>query len=73
MIEVLNTKKFSYIIEEVVRDKKIPYMDAIVWYCEENNIEIEVGAKLVSGLIKDKVRREAEDLNFLEKPARLPI
>jgi len=73
MIDVLTTKKFSVIIEETVRDKKISYMDAIVWWCEENEMEVEVAAKLLSGLIKDKIRREAEDLNYLEKSARLPV
>ena len=73
MIDVLTTKKFSVIIEETVRDKKISYMDAIVWWCEQNEMEVEVAAKLLSGLIKDKIRREAEDLNFLEKSARLPV
>jgi len=73
MIDVLTTKKFSVIIEEIVRDKQIPYMDAIVWWCENNEMEVEVAAKLINSLIKDKIRREAEDLNFLEKSARLPV
>jgi len=73
MIDVLTTKKFSVIIEEIVRDKQIPYMDAIVWWCENNEMEVEVAAKLINSLIKDKIRRDAEDLNFLEKSARLPV
>lgn len=53
--------------------KRIPYMDAIVWYCEKNEMEIEVAAKLCNNVIKEKLRYEAEELNFLERPARLPI
>ena len=34
-LEIMNVSKFSKIIEEVVIDKRIPYMDAIVWYCRE--------------------------------------
>ena len=36
----MNSKEFSLIIEGVVKDKRpITYMDAIIWYCEENKIE----------------------------------
>ena len=50
--EVMNTSKFSRTIEEIVVEKKIPYMDAIVWYCERNEMEVEVAAKLLNGIIK---------------------
>ena len=73
MIDVLTTKKFSVKIEEIVRDKKLSYMDAIVWWCEEHEMEIETAAKLVNSLIKDKLKREAEYLNYLAKSARLPV
>ena len=74
-LEVLNVSKFSKIIEEVVIDKRIPYMDAIVWYCERNEMEVEVAAKLLNGIIKAKIEAEAIDLNFLSTPkgSKLPI
>ena len=74
-LEIMNVSKFSKIIEEVVIDKKIPYMDAIVWYCERNEMEVEVAAKLLNGIIKAKFEAEAIDLNFLSTPkgSKLPI
>tara|TARA_A100001011_G_C14241475_1_gene813459 strand:- start:1109 stop:1339 length:231 start_codon:yes stop_codon:yes gene_type:complete len=74
-LEILNVSKFSKIIEEVVIDKRIPYMDAIVWYCERNEMEVEVAAKLLNGIIKSKIEAEALDLNFLTIPkgSKLPI
>ena len=74
-LEVLNVSKFSKIIEEVVIEKRIPYMDAIVWYCEKNEMEVEVAAKLLNGIIKAKIEAEAIDLNFLSTPkgSKLPI
>ena len=74
-LEILNVSKFSKIIEEVVIDKRIPYMDAIVWYCEKNEMEVEVAAKLLNGIIKAKIEAEAIDLNFLSTPkgSKLPI
>lgn len=73
MLELMTTQKFSLLIEGIVKDKRISYMDAIVWWCEKNEMEIEVAAKLCNGVIKEKLRYEAEELNFLEKSARLPI
>ena len=48
------------------------YMDAISYYCEENNIEPETIGKLVQGALKQKVREEAENLHFMPKPTRIP-
>jgi len=73
MIEVLNKEKFSHMIEKLVIAKRIPYMDAVVWWCEENEFDIEDTAKLLCPLIKEKIKVEAQDLNYLEKSARLPI
>jgi len=73
MIDVLNREKFSLIVEQIVKEKKISYMDAIVWWCEENEFDIQDVNKLVSPLIKEKIKVEAEDLNFLPKSSRLPI
>jgi hypothetical protein len=73
MLDLMTTQKFSIMIEETVKDKRLSYMDAIVWWCEKNEMEIEVAAKLCNGVIKEKLRYEAQELNFLEKPNRLPI
>ena len=66
---------FSMAIEEMVYMKDIPYIDAIVIYCEENGFEVEMAAKLVSGVLKSKVQLEAEDLHYLKKSntSQLPL
>tara|TARA_B100001939_G_C16733440_1_gene526516 strand:+ start:430 stop:654 length:225 start_codon:yes stop_codon:yes gene_type:complete len=72
-LEVMTSSKFSHTIEEIAFEKKIPYMDAIVWYCEKNEVEIEVAAKLINAVLKSKIEAEAQDLNFLPKVAKLPL
>jgi hypothetical protein len=72
----MNSKEFSLIIEKVVKDKRpITYMDAIIWYCEENNIEIETTSRLISKSLKEKIQVEAMNANMLkmEKGGKLPI
>jgi len=75
MIDVMTKDKFSLIIERMVRDYKLSYMDAIVHWCEENEMEIETAAKLVSPLIKEKLTVECQNMNLLciKKGAQLPI
>lgn len=67
--------KFSMAIEELVYRKDIPYIEAICLYCEESGFEVEMAAKLVSGVLKSKIRIEAENLHYLAKSntSKLPI
>lgn len=70
----MNTQAFSMKIEQVVKDKRISYFDAVLWYCEQNEIEIETGAKLINTIIKKKIEAEASEMNVLkEKTAKLPV
>jgi hypothetical protein len=75
MIEVITKDKFAMIIETMVRDDRLSYVDAICHWCEQNEIEIETAAKLISPVIKEKMLVECQDLNLLvTKPcAKLPI
>ena len=73
MDNIMTTAKFSGMIEEFVRDKGGPYMDAVVHYCERNDVDIETAAKLLNSVIKSKIEAEAMDLNFLPKEAKLPL
>lgn len=66
---------FFHTIEEIVYMKDVSYMDAVLLYCEENNVEIEVAASLINNNIKYQIQLEAEELHFLPKSntTKLPI
>jgi len=71
---LLDTKSFSIKIEEISNELKISYMDAIIWYCEKNEIEVETAAKLINSKIKDTIAYEASKLNMMkEKINSLPV
>jgi len=68
--------KFTKDIENLVKsDPDFNYIDAIVYYCDENKIELESVPKLISKPLKEKLKAEAMDLNFLKRTsrARLPL
>jgi len=72
----MNSKEFSLLIEGVVRDKRpITYMDAILWYCEQNQIEVESVGRLISKALKEKIQVEASKANLIKIPetGKLPI
>ena len=60
-------------VELIVREKTISYMDAVIFICEENNLEIEDCKKYLSNIIKDKIEVEAMKLNFLPRQNTLPV
>ena len=72
----MNSKEFSLIIEGVVKDKRpITYMDAIIWYCEQNQIEVESVGRLISKALKEKIQVEASKANLIkvEQTGKLPV
>ena len=72
----MNSKEFSLIIEGVVKDKRpITYMDAIIWYCEQNQIEVESVGRLISKALKEKIQLEASKANLIkvEQTGKLPV
>ena len=66
---------FSYEIERIVYDKDVSYMDAIILYCENIGLEVEIAAKLISDTLKSKIKMEAEELHFLPRSntTKLPL
>jgi len=72
MIKTIKPQEFALIIENLVLQTKMSYLDAVSHYCEEHKIEPETVGKLVQGTLKQKIREEAIDLHFLPKTATIP-
>lgn len=64
---------FSMHIEQIVRDKKMSYMDAVLEYCKENYLEPSDIASLINKPLKDKIEMNFRDLNYLPKQAKLDV
>ena len=71
----LTPQKFSMEIEKIVVEEGFNYIDAIVHYCRENNIEVESVSKLISKPLKERLKWDATRLNFMNatSKAKLPI
>ncbi len=60
-------------IEGLVQKTKMTYIDAVLYYCEENHLEPETAGKLVGGKLKQQIQEEAEELHLVKRSAKLPI
>jgi len=66
--------KFAQQIEELVQiNIEMNYIDAIVYFCEHNSVDLESVPKLISKPLKDKIKFEAMELNFLKKTSRAKL
>lgn len=64
---------FSEIIEKLVKERKIDYIDAVVMHCQSSGFEVELAATLLTPPIKAKIAEEAQAMNLIKGVNRLPI
>ena len=66
--------RFAEEIETLVLENKdMNYIDAIVHFCEQNSIDVESVTKLISKPLKEKLKYEAQELNFMKKTSRAKL
>jgi len=66
--------RFAQEIENLVQvNVEMNYIDAIIYFCEQNNIDLESVTKLISKPLKEKIKYEAMELNFLKKTSRAKL
>lgn len=58
--------RFSNIIFDRVKTHKLEYIDAVVSYCEETELEFESIVSLISPALKNKMEEEAITLRLVK-------
>jgi len=71
----MNSKEFSLKIENIVKEKRCSYMDAVILYCEELEIDPGTVSNLISKSLKEKIKLEATNKRMLKYPkcGQLPV
>ena len=72
-IKMNNSMIFMENIESLVQKTKMSYIDAVMYYCEENKLEPETAGKMIGGKLKQNIQEEAEDLHLIQRTSKLPI
>lgn len=70
-MEVSETE-FCQMVEETVISCE-SYIEAVIRSCENCNIEIAAGAKMLSRPIIEKIQKEGETINLLPQISKLPV
>ena len=74
IMDYLQTPKiFSLKIESIVKEKELTHMDAVLFFCSQNNIEPDKVSTLITKALKEKIEANARELNYLPRRAKLPI
>ena len=69
----LTPSKFAIEIEKIVAQEGLNYIDAILYYCDSNGLEIESITKLISKPLKERLKWDAIRLNFMKKTSRAKL
>lgn len=73
MTKFLTEASFQLKIEELVREKRVSYMDAVLLFCHENDLEPSDISKVVSSNLKEKIRDDAVSDGLMKRTSQLPI
>ena len=65
--------EFSIYIDEVRLKHDLSYMDAVINYCNEKDIDIDSIGPLINQKLREKIQIEAEQENMIKPRGHLPI
>lgn len=62
-------------IDLICRNVNESYIDVVVEFCEKHDLDPVVVGKLIrkNVVLHSRIEKEAEDLNIIEKTAKLPL
>ena len=67
----MTAARLSQEVEKIVlNNKEMNYIDAVIHYCDINEIELETVPKLISKPLKEKLKYDAQKLNFIKRTTR---
>lgn len=73
--QIINVQDFLQKIEALAAEKRMDFMDAVLWYCANTGLEIETAAELIrkNAKFKARIKTDAENNGYFPKTAKLPI
>ena len=63
---------FCQMVEDLVLSSE-SYIDAVIKTCDICNLELAIGARMLSQPIIEKIQKEGEDINHLPRMSKLPV
>ena len=70
---ILTKNRFAKLVEEKIKDRPMPVIDAVCEVCKDRDLDTGDIANLINPILKKKIEAEAIDLNMMKGGATLPI
>lgn len=64
---------FSDAVLHLMNEYGVDPIDAVITYCEQNNIEMEIAGSLVNETLKSHLAEQYSELNYLDREEKLPL
>lgn len=67
--------KFSQAVELMANTENLTHLEALVQYCEQNDVDSDIVKKLITPSLKAKLKVDAQALHYLPggKDSKLPL
>lgn len=59
--------RFQTAIEKLVVEQSLTYLEAVLQFCEDNDLDIEKIPRLLSSVLKEKLTEEASEKRLIKK------
>ncbi len=56
MTQKITPKKFTIIIEDLVREKRLTHLEAVIYYCEQNQLEAHACTRWMDKTMREKIQ-----------------
>ena len=71
MATKITPKRFSAFVEDLVQTKRLTHLEAVIHYCEQNQLEAHTITRWIDKNMREKIQFDAEALNYLPKTSSL--
>jgi hypothetical protein len=69
----LTEESFLTKIDEIVQKEGLNYIEAIIHFCEDNNVDVEDVKSVIGKSLIDRLKVDATEYGYFKKQAKLPI
>mgnify|MGYP003351736006 CR=1 FL=1 len=72
-VKPLTSEQLTIHIQRLVADKRLSYLDAVLHFCEQRNLDPTDLAPLLGDKIRSEIASDAQRLNLIPKSPELPV
>lgn len=73
VVDFLTPEKFMTIIIRMMREHNINIIEAVVMYCDKNDIDVEEVQPFIKRQMKEMIKHEAQVSGMMKRESTLPI